>query len=222
MKKYSFDDCPDSPFIPQIPAVFSPAIRAQSSFIVFTKNEYLNHEGATFDYLYLILSGKTKVLRNEPNGKQRIVQFLTQGDYIGDLALVQGETRSSDILAISEVWTFAIPQKIAHESLFYDVAFLQMLAQHIAQKLLFRTDHFAKSQSFELKYRLAMLLVETANDELYDENHSQIADYLGVSYRHLIHTFKWLKDQQYIIKLGKSYQIDSHKLHQLIQEGSDL
>ncbi|EOT38501.1 cyclic nucleotide-binding domain-containing protein [Enterococcus columbae] len=220
MKKYLLTDCPVKHLINQIPPIFNENILKDSRIIHFTKNEYLNHEGDTFDYLFFILSGKTKILRNEPNGKQRIAQFLSAGDFIGDLALVKGEKKSSDILAIGEVWTFAIPQVIAQEELYYDVQFLQTIARHIAQKMLLRTDHFTKNQSFSLKYRLAMLLLEFSTDNIYEEKHEQIADYLGTSYRHLTYTLKWLRDNQYISKQKKGYLIFPDKLKQLIAEAN--
>lgn len=220
MKKYLLQDDKIKHLLIQIPTIFSKSILKQSYVIQFNKNEYLNHEGDTFDYLFFILSGKTKVMRNEPNGKQRIAQFLTNGDFIGDLALVKGEKKSSDILAIGEVWTFAVPQSIAQEKLYYDVDFLQMIAKHIAQKMLLRTDHFTKNQSFSLKYRLAMLLLEFSIDNIYEEKHEQIADYLGTSYRHLTYTLKWLRDNQYIRKQEKGYLIFPEKLQSLIDQAN--
>ncbi len=41
---------------------------------------------------------------------------------------------------------------------------------------------------------------------------------LTESYRHLIHTFKWLREHQYIEKNGRTYRIKGKKLQQLIAE----
>lgn len=68
---------------------------------------------------------------------------------------------------------------------------MQQLSHYLGKKMLQRVDHFTTNQTYELSYRLAELLLVAANHEdVYKEKHTEIAEYLGVSYRHLIYTFK--------------------------------
>lgn len=67
------------------------------------------------------------------------------------------------------------------------------------EKMLQRVDHFTTNQTYELSYRLAELLLVAANHEdVYKEKHTEIAEYLGVSYRHLIYTFKQFRERGFI------------------------
>ena len=60
---------------------------------------------------------------------------------------------------------------------------------------------FTTNQTYELSYRLAELLLVAANHEdVYKEKHTEIAEYLGVSYRHLIYTFKQFRERGFIQK----------------------
>lgn len=85
-----------------------------------------------------------------------------------------------------------------------------------------RMEHFSHAQTFELKYRLAALLLEVSVNDQYTENNTQIADYLGISYRHLTYTFKYLRENGYIKKNHAGYLINPPKLCQLIQQGYQL
>jgi DNA-binding MarR family transcriptional regulator len=82
-------------------------------------------------------------------------------------------------------------------------------------------EHFSHAQTFELKYRLASLLLEVAVNDQYTENNTQIADYLGVSYRHLTYTFKFLRENGYIERNKMGYLIHPAKLRILIKAGNE-
>lgn len=87
------------------------------------------------------------------------------------------------------------------------------------EKMLQRVDHFTTNQTYELSYRLAELLLVAANHEdVYKEKHTEIAEYLGVSYRHLIYTFKQFRERGFIQKQGTAYHINRLALHSFVQK----
>ena len=74
-------------------------------------------------------------------------------------------------------------------------------------------------QTYELSYRLAELLLVAANHEdVYKKKHTEIAEYLGVSYRHLIYTFKQFRERGFIQKQGTAYHINRLALHSFVQK----
>lgn len=193
----------------------------QSSFIDYERNEKIVSQAAKLDYLFILLSGKARIIQQEPNGKNLILQFLEAGDFIGELTLVKAEEAPKDVIAIGSVRCLAIPLKVVENSLMKDAAFPIFIAQYIGKKLLLRMEHFSNAQTFELKYRLAALLLEVSVNNQYNENNTQIADYLGVSYRHLIHTFKYLRENGYIERNNTGYEIVPEKLQKLIRQGNE-
>ena len=73
------------------------------SFIIdFENQEFIHHQAEPLNYLFYLIKGKAKILKTERNGRQSIVQFLTTGDLIGDLTLVQAETITKDVIALGE------------------------------------------------------------------------------------------------------------------------
>ena len=63
---------------------------------------------------------------------QSIVQFLTTGDLIGDLTLVQAETIPKDVIALGETCCLAIPLAYA-ETVLKQGAFMQQLSHYLGK-----------------------------------------------------------------------------------------
>lgn len=74
-----------------------------------------------------------------------------------------------------------------------DIDFVKMISQFIGDKLIRRMEHFSINQTYQLNYRLALLLLEVAVAGIYQEKLTETAEYLGVSYRHLTYTLKHSK-----------------------------
>lgn len=64
---------------------------AGGQLLSFEKNKPLVRQGEPLAHLYLLLSGKARIVKNEANGKRLILQFLESGDLIGELTLVDAE-----------------------------------------------------------------------------------------------------------------------------------
>lgn len=196
-------------------------ILQQSFLIDYQRNETIIRQSSKLDYLFILLSGKARIIQQEPNGKNLILQFLEPGDFIGELTVVKAEDAPKDVIAIGFVRCLAIPLRVVENSLMKEAEFPKFIAKYIGEKLLLRMTHFSQAQTFELKYRLAVLLLEVTVNDQYHENNTQIADYLGVSYRHLSHTFKYLRENGYIEKKKAGYRIYPEKLQALIQTGNN-
>ncbi|MGG5371968.1 cyclic nucleotide-binding domain-containing protein [Enterococcus sp. AZ196] len=203
-----------------LPFLTEPILK-QSFVIRYDSNEKIVNQGTKLKNLYVLLEGKARIIQQEPNGKSLILQFLETGDFIGELTLVKAEAAPKDVVAIDSVCCLAIPLSVVDDSLMKGPDFPIFIAQYIGRKLLLRMEHFSNAQTFELKYRLAALLLEVAVNDQYNENNTQIADYLGVSYRHLTYTFKYLRDNGYIKKNKAGYLIDPQKLRELVQAGNN-
>ena len=82
---------------------------AVGQLLSFEKNEPLVRQGEPLTHLYLLLSGKARIVKNEANGKRLILQFLEAGDLIGELTLVDAEEETKDVIAMGTVTCLALP-----------------------------------------------------------------------------------------------------------------
>ncbi|MFT6164954.1 MAG: CRP/FNR family cyclic AMP-dependent transcriptional regulator [Zhongshania aliphaticivorans] len=66
----------------------------------FAKNTVLIHEGDVADSLYVVESGRVKVYCSDKSGKDFVLNILEDGDYFGELALLDDDKRSASVRAM--------------------------------------------------------------------------------------------------------------------------
>lgn len=193
----------------------STAIVRQASVVEFEPKEMVMNLGEEPEYLYFVLQGRAKIYMVHENGKRSLLQFISTGDIIGELSLLEVEKQTKDIMAADTLVCLAIPLSVAKTILLKDNQFMNYLSKYLAEKLLIRVNHFTNGQNYELKYRLATYLLTVEVDGMYTEKKTETAEFLGVSYRHLIHTLKQFQRQDFLVKEGTDYRINKKELKKL-------
>lgn len=67
----------------------------------YQNNEIIVEEGATGDWIYVVISGKVEISKTV-GGKKHVMEFLEPGDVIGELAFIGGITRTATARAVGE------------------------------------------------------------------------------------------------------------------------
>ncbi len=174
---------------------------------VFERGERLSRLGEPIAALYYLVSGRAKISMVHGDGRQSILQFIGAGDYVGDLSLLGVEDTPKDVEALCATVAVALPMDRYRQALLADAAFLRSLCEYLARKLLGRSERLTQNLNYPLKNRLAALILTTAHDGLYQEKHAQAAEYLGVTYRHLLYTLAQLREEGIVERLDKGYRI---------------
>ena len=86
------------------------ALTANSVVRSFPKNTVVIHENDPADSLFVIESGKVKVYCSDKNGKEFIMNTQGEGDYFGELALLDDSVRSASVRTVEQS-TFCIIYK---------------------------------------------------------------------------------------------------------------
>lgn len=171
------------------------------------------------DKLFILLEGKAKIYMIHEDGKQSIIHFMHPGELIGELTLLGVEEQTKDVVAQTTCLCLAIPMEEHQGELLRDVLFLQQLSVYLAEKLLSRTNRFSEGLNYPLINRLAAFILYTESAGYYREKHTEVAEYLSVSYRHLLHTFQQLRSEGVITKEGPGYRLnDRQKLAKLAKD----
>ena len=77
-------------------------LSSSSSSRSFPKNTVVIHENDPADSLFIIESGKVKVYCSDKNGKEFIMNTQAEGDYFGELALLDDSTRSASVRTVEK------------------------------------------------------------------------------------------------------------------------
>src|SRR5688572_26164831 len=65
----------------------------------FSRCEVIFVQGDPCDSLYVLESGRIKIVLTSPDGKEIVLANVGPADFFGDLALLDGEPRSADAVA---------------------------------------------------------------------------------------------------------------------------
>ncbi|GEM_PF-2668351 len=73
------------------------------------------------------------------------------------------------------------------QQLLSDCKFLRYLCKYLSEKATNNTSKFSRNESYPLKTRLAAFILDAPVSGIYREPHTEVAEYLGVTYRHLLY-----------------------------------
>ena len=74
------------------------------------ENSVIINEGDDTNSLYVILNGKVKVFLNDEQGEEIILNYLKEGDYFGEVALLDDGERSASVITTADSY-FAVLEK---------------------------------------------------------------------------------------------------------------
>ena len=195
----------------EIRSLFSFPITEFIQIHQFKSGEFIIKEGSYPEYLYYMIEGKAKIYLTHPNGKVSLINFIQPGTFIGEMELLQEAYYSKGIQTATEVTCYAIPVRACREQLLNDATFLKYLCTFLSNKATVMAAKYSQSLAFPLENRLAEFLLLSADGLYYKEKHTEVCEYLGVSYRHLLHVFAQFIEAGYIEKHGRGYLIKNEE-----------
>jgi CRP/FNR family transcriptional regulator len=100
----------------------------------FKKSEIILFEEDTNEYMYIILKGRVKVTQTTEDGKETILSFHQEGEFFGEMSLIDGKTAPATVTATENTLTTIIAKKD-----FFEVLFSQnKVANNLLKILCFR------------------------------------------------------------------------------------
>ncbi len=132
----------------------------------FRRNEVIFHQGDPGDSLHVITSGSVKILLPSTEGDEAIIATLREGDFFGELALLDGEPRSATATAVDGAETWSLPRDAFLVLLDGRPGLRDALLTALAGELRRLTVHVEELHFLDLAGRLAHRLVSLANASL--------------------------------------------------------
>ncbi|WP_408010056.1 transcriptional regulator YeiL [Pseudalkalibacillus sp. A8] len=176
----------------------------------YKRDEWVIQEGMRPNFLFYVIEGKAKIYVTHQNGKVSLIDFINAYDYIGEMELLNEVYYTKGIQTSTKTICFALPYHHFREQMLEDTTFLRELTKFLSQKATKVATKYSQSLAFPLENRLAEFILQTADEGVYKEKHVTVCDFLGVSYRHLLHVLAQFCDKGYLQKEGRHYRIQQH------------
>lgn len=130
----------------------------------YKKDSTVLHENETGSALFVIISGRVKISRQSDDGKEVILTILNESDFFGEMAILDGMSRSATVTAIEESELFLIQRadflNLLQEHPEISVALLQELTQRLRA-----SDLKIKSLSLkDAEGKVASVILQLADD----------------------------------------------------------
>lgn len=112
-------------------------LKVKSSFRVkqYNRRDVVLQKGATGDNLLFLLSGQLQVVDVTEDGRAIGLRMLKEGDFFGEIALINNSTRSASVVALSNVLVAFIPAPIAMQLFSYSPTVANKMLRHLAEKI---------------------------------------------------------------------------------------
>jgi CRP/FNR family transcriptional regulator len=190
----------------------------------FKRNEVIFLEGDAGDCFYLVLTGEVRIFKLSPDGREKTLALIGEGDFFGEMALIDSKARSASAGALTKA-KLAVLHRDHFNALIYEhpeIA-LKMIVQ-LAERLR-RANQQIESLAFQdVRERLIQFILQYAT--LAEDGscvvarkvtHQEIANLIGSSRESVTRMLGQLQDEGYITFDGKIIVIqDRERLEDLI------
>lgn len=157
--------------------------------------------------LFVIISGKVKVVRTDVEGREVILSMFGPGEFFGEMSLLDGLARSASVVAISKAELFMIHRRDFLESMHQFPSIAVALLAEMAMRLR-KADMQIKSLSLkDAAGRVANVLLILADD-------------VGVFRKGKVEIDDLPLQQDLANMAGTSRETVSRMLHQFVRVGS--
>ncbi|MFA7241940.1 MAG: Crp/Fnr family transcriptional regulator [Sulfuricellaceae bacterium] len=180
----------------------------------FPKNTVVIHEGDHSDSIYLINSGKVKVLISNSEGQELILTLLGPGEYFGELALIDSQPRSATVVSMTPVHFTVIAKPDFDRCLANNPGIASRIMIELAQRLRNADLKIEGLALMDVYGRVAHTLLQLAQSDngemLLNQKLSQqdIANMVGASREMVSRTLKDLALKGYIRLVGKNIVVN--------------
>jgi CRP-like cAMP-binding protein len=154
----------------------------------FPKGHSLIEQGEETNNVFVIKSGVVKVSIADQD-KEFILEFMGEGEVLGDLEAIRNVPAISTVRAISELSVYMMDKASFRDLLARHGAFNMAMLETLAVKVANTGTRSARQQLNTLEHNLANLL-EVLESERLPCTKQELADYLGITLRSLNRLWK--------------------------------
>lgn len=173
----------------------------------FEPDEFIIREGERPTYLYYLLEGRAKLFISQENGSISLINFIEAPCFIGEMELLDENRLPQGVKAISTCRCYQIDISECRERILRDAKFLRYLCRFLSAKATQNTHNYMRNQSYSLKIRLAEFILKMSVNGYYREPHTETAEFLGVTYRHLLYVLAQFVKEGILEKTKQGYEV---------------
>ena len=202
-------------------------INHKKTTLHFQKGEVIFSEGNTLRGIYCLHSGKCKMTKLAPNGKEQIVRFIRKGEIVGHRSVISNSVAHLTVTALEDMEVCFIPKQEILDLFRSNSDFSLGITQAIAEDLDEANSSIANMAQKNVRERLAESLlffekifgVDAEGFISVTLTREEIANAIGTATESTIRLLSEFKKEGYITLSGKKIKIEDRVKLQHLTEG---
>ena len=192
----------------------------------YPKNSMIILEEEYGDKLFIVKSGTVKITRVNDEGKEVILALLGSGDFFGEMAILDGESRSANALAQEKCELVTINREDFLDLLKNNFQICMNLLEELAVRLRKSDQQIEALSLSDAEHRIGVSILNLAEDrgvikkgEVTIESlpyEQDIANMAGTSRETVSRVLKLFEDRMLISKKGHTLRISDYKFFKRI------
>jgi len=182
---------------------------------MYKKGQVIFHEGANSYGLYCLNSGKVKLYKLGPDGKEQILKIVTPGDFIGYGALLAASPYRVTAEIIQDAIICFVPKEIIIDLFKENARFSEGMVKLLTKTLDDTVEKMADIAYKPVRGRIAealLILKETYKDEKNPEGvisitREDLASYVGTVKETAIRVLKDFKEEKLVVTESHAIKI---------------
>jgi CRP/FNR family cyclic AMP-dependent transcriptional regulator len=185
----------------------------------FHPGETILHESDPGDQFFVILQGSVKVFVDSPDGREVVLGHLQAGDFFGEMALLEGESRSASVTALTECETVSLSRDDFFAALAADFSLTRKILQALSARLRRANEVIESLALQDVGGRLARYLLRLADESgqppvdgyfvVHRPTHQEIANSIGATRETVTRMLKQFEDRKLIRIKGSMVWVPS-------------
>jgi CRP-like cAMP-binding protein len=129
------------PLLADLPEEVLAELSAEIRPVRYAKREFVMHKGDRDTDLLFLLEGRLLVIDISPEGRQTGLNFISPGDFFGEMASIDGLPRSATIVAAAQSLVGVLPKQAARKLIFGSPKVAERMLKHVSLKLRASTEY---------------------------------------------------------------------------------
>ncbi len=186
------------------------------------KDETIFNAGDPADAVYIIATGKVKIVVTSTDGRDFILTILGAGQVFGEMALLESAPRSAAVITASQVDVLTIHRKDFHQMLGSTPSISRKLLAILSRRLRRANSKMESLAYMDVAGRLARYLLDLARDHgqklgngwivVRRPTHADIAHSIGTSRETVSRMINEFEEGFGLVNKGKFTYISEHLL----------
>jgi CRP/FNR family transcriptional regulator, cyclic AMP receptor protein len=121
-------------------------------------------EGDRVDFLYIVMSGRLKVMMGEADGKETILTIIGPGEIFGEMGIIDDGPRSATVVAIEPCELLAVTKRVFKKCLVENVEVALAVLRVVVRRLREADRKMGSLAMLDVYGRVARLLLDLSED----------------------------------------------------------